>query len=416
MTDTTKPDTIDEALYDYGTQFISHPASRGIHDIEEAGTIMLAARGSLLRLHAENEALHAAIRKLHAAKGRYHTQLAKREPLTDDARAVLRRIDSELEAVGHIAYTDVWKTRAALLTAVRHFLAVSTGHLPEWLLQPAQAMRQATEAAMGAAAPEPDHFVDASKMAPLTDEPVTEQKPVGTVKSISGPNYENGLTVVFVHTDMNSTLKTGDPLYTAPQPAKPAEQESDAVKAAWMAGYTEGQKEAWAEQPAEQEQLKWADKAMELAVDFGVESLRVGSYERKDAILNRGRCSFETTTLRDKREAARERLRQHLYTAPQPAIPPGHKLVPVEPTPEQLARTLNPPLSRDIYCAMVDTAPKAPQPAKRKPLTDEELRDALRSCPHDAVENLRVRWLYAKDFARAIIAAYERKNGIGGEA
>lgn len=37
-------------------------------------------------------------------------------------------------------------------------------------------------------------------------------------------------------------------------------------------------------------------------------------------------------------------------------------------------------------------------------LSDEQLRDALRSCPHDAVEALRVRWLYAKDFARAIEA------------
>lgn len=45
----------------------------------------------------------------------------------------------------------------------------------------------------------------------------------------------------------------------------------------------------------------------------------------------------------------------------------------------------------------------------RQPLTDEELREALRSCPHDTVENLRVRWLYAKDFARAI----ERAHGIG---
>lgn len=43
------------------------------------------------------------------------------------------------------------------------------------------------------------------------------------------------------------------------------------------------------------------------------------------------------------------------------------------------------------------------------PLNDEQLRDALRSCPHDTVENLRVRWLYAKDFARAIEAAH----GIG---
>ena len=71
MTDTTKPDTIDEALYDYGTQFISHPASRGIHDIEEAGTIMLAARGSLLRLQAENEALRKAYWKMRNAAAGY---------------------------------------------------------------------------------------------------------------------------------------------------------------------------------------------------------------------------------------------------------------------------------------------------------------------------------------------------------
>jgi hypothetical protein len=43
-------------------------------------------------------------------------------------------------------------------------------------------------------------------------------------------------------------------------------------------------------------------------------------------------------------------------------------------------------------------------------LTDEELRDALRTCPHDTVENLRVRWLYAKDFARAIEQALKEKN------
>lgn len=43
-------------------------------------------------------------------------------------------------------------------------------------------------------------------------------------------------------------------------------------------------------------------------------------------------------------------------------------------------------------------------------LTDEELRDALRECPHDTVENLRVRWLYAKDFARAVEAALKERN------
>lgn len=67
----------------------------------------------------------------------------------EDARAVVRRVDCELKAEGHATYTEVWKSRAALLVATRHFLAVSTGHLPDWLLQPAQAMRQATEDVMG---------------------------------------------------------------------------------------------------------------------------------------------------------------------------------------------------------------------------------------------------------------------------
>lgn len=45
----------------------------------------------------------------------------------------------------------------------------------------------------------------------------------------------------------------------------------------------------------------------------------------------------------------------------------------------------------------------------RQPLTEDQLRDALRQCPHDTAENLRVRWLYAKEFARAVEAAH----GIG---
>ena len=53
------------------------------------------------------------------------------------------------------------------------------------------------------------------------------------------------------------------------------------------------------------------------------------------------------------------------------------------------------------------------QPAQAVPvLSDEELRDALRTCPHDAVENLRVRWLYAKDFARATEAAVRAKMEV----
>jgi hypothetical protein len=48
---------------------------------------------------------------------------------------------------------------------------------------------------------------------------------------------------------------------------------------------------------------------------------------------------------------------------------------------------------------------------QRQPLSDEQLREALRQCPHDTVENLRSRWLDAKYFARAI----EKAHGIGGD-
>lgn len=60
--------------------------------------------------------------------------------------------------------------------------------------------------------------------------------------------------------------------------------------------------------------------------------------------------------------------------------------------------------------------PAVPASASEVPvyvaLTDEELRDALRQCPHDAVENLRVRWLYATDFARAIERTCAARWGI----
>jgi hypothetical protein len=52
----------------------------------------------------------------------------------------------------------------------------------------------------------------------------------------------------------------------------------------------------------------------------------------------------------------------------------------------------------------------APQPAQRKPLTDEQMREVLRTCQSDAVELLRSRWLYVKEFARAIEAKLRSKN------
>ena len=72
------------------------------------------------------------------------------------------------------------------------------------------------------------------------------------------------------------------------------------------------------EQPAQpqQELVEWAKKAMELAADLSIESLRLGSYERKDIYEHSGRASWQTVEVREKREDARERLRQHLYTSP----------------------------------------------------------------------------------------------------
>ena len=48
-------------------------------------------------------------------------------------------------------------------------------------------------------------------------------------------------------------------------------------------------------------------------------------------------------------------------------------------------------------------------------LTDEMLRDCLRECPPDAIEPLRTRWLYAKDFARAIESAVRKQFGVNDE-
>ena len=114
----------------------------------------------------------------------------------------------------------------------------------------------------------------------------------------------------------------------------------------------------------------WADRAMELATDFGVDSLRVGSHERKDQLLNNGVYTFETTMLRDKRDASRDRLRRHIYTHPQ-----------------------------------------------RQPLTDEDIKAAASDVPaavhelmfgHEiTVEKFR---LALNEFARAIEAKLKEKN------
>ena len=60
---------------------------------------------------------------------------------------------------------------------------------------------------------------------------------------------------------------------------------------------------------------EWAKTAMELALDCGVDSLRVGSYERKDTLMNNHGYTCETIQLRKKREKSREALTRHLFSA-----------------------------------------------------------------------------------------------------
>ena len=66
------------------------------------------------------------------------------------------------------------------------------------------------------------------------------------------------------------------------------------------------------------DRVQWADRAMQLATDFAVESLRVGSCERRDRMADGGVYSWETVQLRERRDLARDRLRHWLYTEPLP--------------------------------------------------------------------------------------------------
>ena len=75
------------------------------------------------------------------------------------------------------------------------------------------------------------------------------------------------------------------------------------------------------------EPVAWAEKAMELATDFGVCSLRLGSYERADVVFNAQKASWQTIDLRAKREDARERLRQHLFATPPTEAKPAKDAV-----------------------------------------------------------------------------------------
>ena len=99
---------------------------------------------------------------------------------------------------------------------------------------------------------------------------------------------------------------------------------------------------------------------------------------------------------------------------PQPAIPPGYKLVPVEPTEEMIDAAKNNGAEgsrKEIagdYKAMLNAAPEAPQPAKREPLTNADLKRVINAATMPSNPDDVGRWVV--NVCRAI----ERAHGIGG--
>ena len=111
---------------------------------------------------------------------------------------------------------------------------------------------------------------------------------------------------------------------------------------------------------------------------------------------------------------------------PQPNVLPDHEeygagmYFRITPQPEPVAyynfqthkmRWAKPTTYDQFVSVDVPELPLYTHPPQRQPLTDEQMREVLRQCPYDTNEVLRVRWLYAKDFARAI----EKAHGIEGD-
>ena len=268
------------------------------------------------------------------------------------------------------------------------------------------------------------------------------------------------------------------PLYPAPQPAKPAEQEPSLKQAltdpenqpnqfgveflmcgpkfAFKVGVQQFTLDYEPEEPGEFELMRdmlihafstfTPDVKAEQAPApvLTMDALRV-EFERS----HRGDLGLTRLSRGEYLSPAIETEWQQFvrkYTAPQPAIPPGYKLVPVEPTSEMLKAAIMltfPPCDDGaqpwqaglrwgltleqvlpLWAAILAASPEAPQPAKRVPLTDEEIYEcerlaAIRYQQHK--HSIRGQQITPADdpqwhFARAVIAAYEAKNGIGGGA
>ena len=139
----------------------------------------------------------------------------------------------------------------------------------------------------------------------------------------------------------------------------------------------ESQLERFAELVAAHERealLRQALEALESAIPWIVtdrntfaEVVRARHFQREDTETDESILSGYDAVI-DDAEKATTALRAALAEQPagpdaEPAIPPGYKLVPVEPTPAMLV-AINWPNDPAGYRAMLAAAPEAPQPAK----------------------------------------------------
>jgi hypothetical protein len=135
---------------------------------------------------------------------------------------------------------------------------------------------------------------------------------------------------------------------------------------------------------------------MKLALEYMDGTLvtdHLTGYERKRFVMDALRQAIHATELREQAEQAQPVAWRMRCTDPM----------------RDWALMYRYPKSQEKFLN-IEIQPLYTAPPPRQPLADEQLRDALRTCPHDTVENLRVRWLYAKDFARAIEAAHGIKE------
>jgi hypothetical protein len=126
--------------------------------------------------------------------------------------------------------------------------------------------------------------------------------------------------------------------------------------------------------------------------------------------------SVKARHLASLRDALQAALAEPAEQEPVATIPPGYKLVPVEPTDEMIdaakgGAVLSPSMAAlwhkgllGNWAAMLAAAPEAPQPAKRVPLTNADLKKVIDAAPTPSNPHDVGRWVV--NVCRAIEAAH----------